>query len=545
MWRSISIAYVLSVSGMLLAGCQEEALTETKTTTSTLTETDTTDSGQKSDTESSTTLETHDTAVKETGIDLDLAQRVTLAGLMTHLEMLSAIAEENSGTRAAGTAGFQASVDYAKEVFETAGYTVQLDEFSFSVYEEVEDSILEQTAPVKTLYDPKQFSTFTYTGSGNATAAVTAVSPTIPPGAKENSSDSGCDAAHFTGFSTGNIALIQRGTCTFADKVANAEAAGASAVVIFNEGQEGRRGVLSGTLDGGNPATIPVLGISYNLGAAFVGLADAGVLELTVFAEVLIEDRVCHNVLAERGVSAGQPVVVVGAHLDSVQAGSGMNDNGTGTATVLESAIQAANMDLKGAIAVRYALWGAEEYGLLGSNDYVASLDGEQLTQIVANLNYDMVGSPNGGRFIYDGDGSDSKEAGPEGSAELEDIYERWFDSQGLSHSPTAFSNRSDYAAFTAVGIPAGGLFTGAEAIKTKEEAASYGGVADEPYDACYHLACDNLDNVDQAMFLEMAQAAAYAVQAVVEDEAWAARSRSRTPVKPPAVRPTGHVLTK
>ena len=146
---------------------------------------------------------------------------------------------------------------------------------------------------------------------------------------------------------------------------------------------------------------------------------------------------------------------------------------------------------------------------------YVDNLSGADLGKIYANLNFDMVGSPNYVRFVYDGDGSDSDPAGPPGSPEIEDIFTSYFDSQGLESDPTPFSGRSDYGPFIAVGIPAGGLFTGAEGIKTEEQAAVYGGTAGVAYDPCYHLACDTIANVNTEALGEMGDAAAHAVRLI------------------------------
>src|SRR5207344_1836104 len=178
-------------------------------------------------------------------------------------------------------------------------------------------------------------------------------------------------------------------------------------------------------------------------------------------------------------------VVVQGSHLDSVVAGPGINDNGSGSSYNLESAIQLAKEKIKPKNTIRFAFWGAEEEGLLGSQFYVDSLSDEDFAKILLNLNHDMVASPNFVRFVYDGDGSDTGTAGPAGSELIEAAFVRWFDRQGLATEPTAFDGRSDYGPFIAVGIPAGGLFTGAEGVKTPEEAAIYGGMAGEPYDAC------------------------------------------------------------
>jgi aminopeptidase Y len=188
---------------------------------------------------------------------------------------------------------------------------------------------------------------------------------------------------------------------------------------------------------------------------------------------------------------------VVGAHLDSVPEGPGVNDNGSGSAAVLEVARQLAASKPKA--TVRFAWWGAEELGLLGSQAYVAALPPAELGRIYAYLNFDMIGSPNGVNFLYDGDDSDAVGAGPgpTGSAQIEDVLEKFFADRGQATEGTDFDGRSDYGPFIAAGVPAGGTFTGAEGIKTPEQAAKYGGTAGQPYDPCYHQACDTTDNVD------------------------------------------------
>ena len=133
----------------------------------------------------------------------------------------------------------------------------------------------------------------------------------------------------------------------------------------------------------------------------------------------------------------------------------------------------------------------------------------------MANLNFDMIGSPNGGRFIYDGDGSATGYAGPSGSDQIEWLFEDWFEAEGLAHAPTAFDGRSDYGPFINVGIPAGGLFTGAEARKSASEASAFGGEAGQPLDACYHRDCDSRTNIDEALLWEMSRAAAHVTWAV------------------------------
>ena len=163
---------------------------------------------------------------------------------------------------------------------------------------------------------------------------------------------------------------------------------------------------------------------------------------------------------------------------------------------------------------MRFAFWGAEENNLLGSTYYVESLSDAELATIYANLNFDMLGSPNYVRFVYDGDGSDDPDglAGPPGSAQIESLFTDYFAGKNLATAPTAFDGRSDYGPFIEAGIPAGGLFSGAEGVKTEEEAATFGGTAGAPYDPCYHQACDTVANLNTAALNELGDAVAHAV---------------------------------
>ena len=203
--------------------------------------------------------------------------------------------------------------------------------------------------------------------------------------------------------------------------------------------------------------------------------------------------------------------MLVGAHLDSVADGPGINDNGSGSAAILETALQMAELGIEPTNRVRFAFWGGEEDGLVGSDYYVAQLTARQLKEHAVNLNFDMVGSPNFVRFVYDGDGSAFGVTGPNGSARVEQVFLDYFSSQGLATAPTEFDGRSDYFAFINNGIPAGGLFTGAEGIKTAAQAAIYGGTAGAAYDSCYHQACDTIDNLSNVALDQMSDAIAHA----------------------------------
>ncbi|MDH3376568.1 MAG: M28 family metallopeptidase [Gammaproteobacteria bacterium] len=234
--------------------------------------------------------------------------------------------------------------------------------------------------------------------------------------------------------------------------------------------------------------------------------------QLHMIADVFRGIVTTSNVIAETPGGRDDRVVVVGAHLDSVPQGPGIQDNGSGSAAILEIALQMAELDIEPRNKVRFAWWGAEESGLVGSQFYVDNLSKREIKNIALNLNFDMIGSPNFVRFVYDGNGSDTPLAGPNGSKNIEQVFLDYFINQGLPTEPTAFDGRSDYGPFIAVGIPAGGLFTGAERIKTEDEVAIYGGTAGEQYDPCYHLACDTFDNISLEALDQMSDAVAHSV---------------------------------
>jgi Zn-dependent M28 family amino/carboxypeptidase len=230
-------------------------------------------------------------------------------------------------------------------------------------------------------------------------------------------------------------------------------------------------------------------------------------------------------VIAETRGGDPNKVVVVGAHLDSVGPGPGINDNGSGSAALVEFARGLSGAKLKN--KVRFIWFSAEESGLLGSEHYVASLPEAERAKIAAMLNFDMIGSPNFVNMIYDGDLSDSPPinedvfapAARPYSATIEKIFLDYFKANRIPNKPTAFDGCSDYGPFIAAGIPAGGLFTGAEEIKTPAEAAIYGGVAGEQYDQCYHLGCDDFFNLSNEALDVNSDAAAHALITIAQSK--------------------------
>jgi Zn-dependent M28 family amino/carboxypeptidase len=429
---------------------------------------------------------------------------VTLEGVRAHQAEFQAIADANGGTRAAATPGYDASVDYVVEVLEEAGWSVELHQFDFTVAQ----PIVQHTPLPATTHESGGV-----TGSvlGTVTASVTPVDINLTG---DRANTSGCDGAFaeaavgapltadpagpddFAGFTAGNIALIQRGGCSFALKVANAEAAGAGAIILFNQGNTPERSGVLTNITAVPPAgsafttiTVPIVGASFAAGEL---LARAGST-----ATVAVVNEPQTNVIAELEGRNDSNVVMAGAHLDSVEEGPGINDNGSGSGALLETAVMMAKV--KPENTLRFAWWGAEEAGLIGSTAYVEDLSDAELDRIALYMNYDMVGSPNYIFMVYDADESTfPAPAGvsiPDGSEAIEDLYESYYTMVGEPYDDTEFSGRSDYQAFIENDIPSGGLFTGAEEIKTAEQQAIWGGVTGAQFDPCYHLACDTFAN--------------------------------------------------
>jgi Zn-dependent M28 family amino/carboxypeptidase len=429
---------------------------------------------------------------------------VTLEGVRAHQAAFQAIADANGGNRAAATPGYEASVDYVVEQLEDTNWDVSIHEFDFTVPQPIQ-----QHTPVAATHAVGGVSGSTL---GTVNAAVQAVDINLVP---PRASTSGCDGAFtqgpdttndpvlpdpagpddFAGFTAGNIALIQRGTCSFALKVSNAQAAGASAVIIFNQGNTPDRSVTLTNISAVPPPgsvttiTVPVVGTSF---AAGESLAAPGTT-----ATVAVINVPQKNVIAELDGKNDDNVVMAGGHLDSVEEGPGINDNGSGSAALLETAIMMSKS--KPENTLRFAWWGAEEAGLIGSQAYVDDLSAAERDRIALYMNYDMIGSPNYIFMVYDADKSTFDPGAdvpiPAGSTAIEDVYEAFYTKIDEPYDDTEFSGRSDYEAFIFAGIPSSGLFTGAEEEKTAEQAAIWGGTVGAQFDPCYHEACDTFAN--------------------------------------------------
>ncbi len=489
-----------------------------------------------------------------------------LVRILTDLEVRATPTEDGSSTtRAAGSEGYENSVEYIKRKMRKMGYKVWTQELDFRSWVELANTSLavngQTLVHIRDATDdvPADYATMSYSGGsgGPINAPIAFVTPDFDFDAPDYDSSDGCEASDFDGVDvSGKVAVIQRGACTFDAKVSNAEAAGAVAVIVFNQGNsDGRKGVVNGTLGSDTGVTIPAFGARFDLGKDWYDALQGGASYMADLAvAVRDENIVTHNVLAETRKGNDDQVVMLGAHLDSVPEGPGINDNGSGTAGLLEYATALKKMKVKPKNKIRFAWWAAEEAGLVGSNFYTNALfspirddavqlildelgldDPSQLTEeqlemvdarynelnpVKLYLNFDMIGSPNYIYGVMDGDLSDTKDSPdnaypgdfepPYGTSDIESLFNEYFDNANEKTVPQALSNRSDYAGFAQWGVAFGGLFTGAERVKSDQEAADFGGEAGVAYDKCYHQACDDFGNVSHEALVTNTKSLSY-----------------------------------
>jgi Peptidase family M28/PA domain len=455
-----------------------------------------------------------------------LRDAVGVKGMLVHEAAFQAIGTLSNGNRLAGTKGHDASSLYVGVQSALGGLRVSEHEFDYEL-----DLLADWKAPILRIttagkrrsFNPGiagaqfefggDFGSNYGTQSTDITAPVWAADVRYPAGPTPNGNTSGCEVDDYAGMPAGAIVVVQRGTCPFATKFALADQVGAGAMLISNEGNPGVPGRTLPIWFNVTGLTTPSAAVTVETATALANGVQQGLTGLT--ARIRIDWRPgtypTQNVIAETRTGDPNNVIVVGAHLDSVGPGPGINDNGSGSAALVELARHINRMKLRN--KVRFIWFSAEESGLLGSEAYVDSLPDTERDKIAAMLNFDMIASPNFARFVYDGDLSDSDPppgGAPPGSAEIEQMFLDYFEDQGLANEPTAFDGRSDYGQFIAAGIPAGGLFTGAEGIKTPEQVALYGGTAGIPFDICYHQGCDDIFNLNKRGYEEMADAAAH-----------------------------------
>ena len=305
----------------------------------------------------------------------------------------------------------------------------------------------------------------------------------------------GCDVSNFPAdITAGNIVLVPRGECSFGNKLVNAGKAGAAGVVIYD-----KEAPLRATLGYPTGNEVPTVSISTEDAAMYIDALKKDPnhkFETTLYVDSYVRVVKTFNIIAETREGDHNNVVSLGAHSDSVAEGPGLNDDGSGTISLLEVARQLTNFKVNNAVC--FAWWASEEEGLLGSYAYTNALKPEENAKIRVFMDYDMMASPNYEFQIYDANNVDH----PNGSGNLKELYIDWYTKHGLKYTLVPFDGRSDYVGFIDVGIPAGGVATGAEGIKTKEGEQKFGGEAEKQFDPCYHQLCDNLDNPDYGAWL-------------------------------------------
>ena len=415
---------------------------------------------------------------------------ITAEAIRGHLEALEAIADVNGGVRTAGTPGYDASVEYVAGQLRALGYAVETPEFAMATFTELPGATIQVGDGGPAFAAGDDFHAMIYSGGGDIVAPVVAI------GFGEEESG-GCSSSDWADLPAGAIAVVPPGPCFRRQAVLNAVEAEAAAIVGTNPQRPAGR-VLRPTLLSPDGISIPAISGSAELGAALRAAAEAGTdVHLNVQTE--IASAIVRNVIGESHGAADQ-VVMLGGHLDSVHDGPGMNDNGSGTAALLEVArLMAAEHP---SLRLRFAFWGGEEFGLLGSRAYVNGLGTDERAEIATYLNFDMLGSPNFVPFVYD-----QADAAP-GSAAIADFLVDYLESQGIGAERLDIGGGSDHAFFAEAGIPTGGIFSGATELKSIEQAEAFGGSAGEPMDACYHLACDTAANVDVEQVASLAAAA-------------------------------------
>jgi peptidase M28-like protein/PA domain-containing protein len=430
----------------------------------------------------------------------ELADKVTADGMYVHLEKLADVAAANGDSRADGTPGFGASVDYVAQTLRAKGFDVELPEFDR----------LAMTSPGRPnlvvsgrSFPVTQASPLVSTPAGGLSAV------TLRP-----QKAAGCAAGDYGSVNVrGAFAVVDDKGCSVVDKQNAAVGRGAVGVLVVSDPDAD-----------GSPAGLFTPGYYQRLTSPVAVIdeaADAALRRTTADVRLTLDAK--NTVVTSRSVVAqtksGDPhnVVVVGAHLDSPPASPGLNDNGSGVAAVLETAVQLGSSPTV-TNAVRFVFWGAQQTGLRGSSTYVAGLGGTGLDDVALYLDFDLLGSTNAGYFTLDGDQSGQPNPDvpaarvPAGSAGLERTLAGYLNLAGVRPADLPLGLASDYSAFLRAGIPIGGITTGSWQRKTATQARLWGGRAGVAFDPNNQRRGDGMANVDRATLATTGPAVAFAV---------------------------------
>ncbi|MEM6105083.1 M28 family peptidase [Mycobacterium sp. 050272] len=428
-----------------------------------------------------------------------LAGKVTADGMFVHLRALQDIANANKGNRAEGTPGYDASVEYVAKALRGRGFEVATPQF---------DRLYAVSAGKPSLtiaansYSVDQASLLVRTPPGGLSGQP--VKPTQP---------SGCAAGDYPAtLPAGAIAVVDDARCSVVDKQNSARAKGAAAVIVVSTATGEAAPPTLFTTGYYKQLTMPVAVVS-SYGGSALSHATAPVRLVLDVENIKITSR---NVLAQTKTGSTNDVIMVGAHLDGPRSGAGINDNGSGVAAVLETALQLGPLAPVNN-AVRFVFWGADEDGLNGVMDYVFGLDDEQLNDIAMYLDFNLLGSPNAGFFTDDGDQSGPPGQGiasadvPEGSAGIERTLSGYLNLAGKRPADMPLGPRTDYHPFMIAGVPIGGMSTGASQLKSPVQARLWGGRAGVGYDPNFQSPRDTIDNINREALAVMGSGVAYA----------------------------------
>jgi aminopeptidase Y len=439
-----------------------------------------------------------------------LRDAVDVDAIKDDLERLEAVTDEHGGTRPEGTESYRAAANLVAGELRSLGYDVRLQDVDLPVFSQTAPSRIEIVgATTPAFQDIHDFKAMLFSPSAELSAPLYALGYN-PKAGPDDSGGLGCNPEDWLNVPAGVVVLLQPGKCRRHDAVVQAQVAGALGVITAYPAWS-RDAVLRPTLIDPADIRIPVLGATGAVGNALFDAAAAGAT-VHISVRTSTVDGTSVNVIGETPWGDPRHIVMLGGHLDSVIDGPGMNDNGSGTMTVLEIARALASKAGAGSglgtpppgasWKVRVGFWTGEEIGLWGSRAYVASLPPGTID---AYLNFDMLGSPNGVRQVYDGTSSSR----PTEGALISGLFSRALDDQGLVWQSVPLGGSSDHFSFDQAGIPTGGLFSGANERKSEDQAVLFGGAANTAEDPCYHLACDTTDRIDTKLLGELARSAA------------------------------------
>ncbi|UNI15425.1 hypothetical protein JDV02_001960 [Purpureocillium takamizusanense] len=407
-----------------------------------------------------------------------IEQEIELKELQRILWNFNKIARDNGGNRAYGLPGYNASMDFVLErVQKRFGKHMNTYVQGFThLFETTRNITLKGPDGKEAVVVGLMYNTATPLPGG--------VSAPLVNTPVDDTRGSACFEDQWKGLDVaGKIALIKRGVCPVADKLKLAKAGGALAAVLYNQAS----GEIPGaTLSAENIGKLVPVGVTtLENGEAWSKRVAAGErLTVTLVVDAVTETRPSWNIISETKEGDPSNVVMLGAHLDGVQAGPGINDDGSGSAALL--VIMEEFTKYKGfKNKIRFAWWGAEESGLVGSLYYASQLPEEEADRIKFYFNYDMIASNIPQYAVYA-----DNDAHMYGATPLYDYLKA--DERPAAYSK--FGSSSDYVGFLKLGIPSSGIFTG----------------AGMPWDHCYHKACDDLQNINWDTLMVNTKAAAH-----------------------------------